>query len=63
MQILGRLTKLQKKVLYVSGEESASQIKLRAQRLEVSQENIFIIIENSLENILATVTQLKPDFS
>ena len=62
LQILGRLTKLQKKVLYVSGEESASQIKLRAQRLEVSQENIFIIIENSLENILATVTQLKPDF-
>ena len=58
LQILGRLTKLKKKVLYVSGEESASQIKLRAQRLEVSQENIFIIIENSLENILATVTQL-----
>ena len=62
LQILGRLTKLKKKVLYVSGEESASQIKLRAQRLEIPQEDIFIIIENSLENILAVITQLKPDF-
>lgn len=50
-----------RKVLYVSGEESAQQIKLRADRIGHTADNIFISCETSLENILAHVEELKPD--
>ena len=62
LQILGRLTKVGKKVLYISGEESKLQIKTRAERLAIPQEKILILIENSLENILGAIYNLKPDF-
>ena len=62
LQVLGRLTKLDKKVFYVTGEESALQIKNRAERLAINQEKIFILVENSLENILSSIGKLKPDF-
>ena len=44
-----------KKTLYVSGEESASQIKMRAQRLDAVKEGLFLLTEILLENILAEV--------
>ena len=44
-----------KKTLYVSGEESASQIKMRAQRLDAVKERLFLLTEILLENILAEV--------
>ena len=40
------------KVLYVSGEESAHQLKLRAQRLDVESENLYVLSETCLGNIL-----------
>lgn len=49
------------KVLYVSGEESAHQIKLRAQRLNAESDNLFVLSETCLGNILECVTQEKPD--
>ncbi len=49
------------KVLYVSGEESAHQIKLRAQRLDAESENLFVLSETCLGNILECVSQEKPD--
>ena len=49
------------KVLYVSGEESAHQLKLRAQRLEVDGENLFVLSETCLGNILNCVEQEQPD--
>ncbi len=51
-----------KRVLYVSGEESARQIKLRADRLcpELS-DNILILCETSLEKIYSHVTETQPD--
>ena len=49
------------KVLYVSGEESETQIKLRAERLGVHTENLYLISETDLETILDTVQELKPD--
>ena len=49
------------KVLYVSGEESAHQLKLRAQRLEVDGANLFVLSETCLGNILSCVEQEQPD--
>ena len=49
------------KILYVSGEESAQQIKLRADRLGIKNEKIFLLSENNLENTLATIEQEKPN--
>ena len=47
--------------LYVSGEESAKQIKLRAERLGGNQENCKILAETNLENILASATNESPN--
>lgn len=62
LQLLARLVKLGKKVLYVSGEESASQIKARSLRLIISPEGIQILIESNLENIESHLKAEKPDF-
>ena len=48
-------------VLYVSGEESERQLKLRAQRLEVAPEKLYILSETRLSDILEAVEELKPD--
>lgn len=49
------------KVLYVSGEESERQIKLRAERLKVDSENLYLLAETNLEDMLESVRELKPD--
>lgn len=48
-------------VLYVSGEESESQLKLRAQRLGVTGDDLFLLCETNLEDILAAADRLQPD--
>ncbi len=48
-------------VLYVSGEESAGQLKLRAARLKVKGSNLYILTETNIENILAEADKIKPD--
>ncbi len=50
-----------KKILYVSGEESIQQIKIRARRLQKENENCFFLSETSLENILAHSRNMEPD--
>ena len=47
-------------MLYVSGEESPEQIKLRAERLSVDSGKILLLAETSLENIIDTASKLKP---
>lgn len=49
------------KVLYVSGEESERQIKLRAQRLNVAGEELYLLSETNLEHVLDAVHSLQPD--
>ena len=49
------------KVLYVSGEESERQIKLRAERLKVRGEGLYLLAETDLENLVDAVHQLRPD--
>ncbi len=51
----------QKRVLYVSGEESAQQIKMRADRMEHHSENCFILTETATTNIFKEVKELDPD--
>ncbi len=48
------------KILYVSGEESAPQIKMRADRLEQKNDNCFILAETSLQNIFKQIETLEP---
>ena len=49
------------KVLYVSGEESTHQLKLRAQRLRVESENLYVLSETCLGNVTECVREEKPD--
>jgi len=49
------------KVLYVSGEESAHQLKMRAKRLQVESDNLFVLSETCLGDILSCVDAEKPD--
>lgn len=54
--------KMKKKILYVSGEESASQIKMRADRLtDIQNPNCFLYTETSIEKILLEAKTLRPD--
>ena len=48
------------KVLYVSGEESARQIKMRADRLGLDAPDLYLLTETNLENIFAQIKQLQP---
>ena len=50
-----------RKVLYVSGEESERQLKLRAQRLGVEPDELFILSETRLSDVLEAVEEMQPD--
>ena len=50
-----------RRVLYVSGEESERQLKLRAERLGVKSEELFILSETRMSEVLAAVETVKPD--
>lgn len=59
---LQTVLKLKKKVLYVSGEESAHQLKMRAKRLiPETIDNCLVLCETSLENIFLCIKDTKPD--
>ena len=50
----------QESVLYISGEESAEQLKLRAERISENQKNCYVLTETNLEIILKNINKLKP---
>ncbi len=50
-----------KKILYVSGEESEGQIKIRAERLGVNNENLYLITETDVERVIECILSEKPD--
>lgn len=52
---------INKKVLYISGEESERQIRIRAERLKVKNENCYILTETLYENILPEIQSNNPD--
>ena len=61
LQTSGELCKNNKKVLYISAEESASQIKLRAERLGVKEDNLYIYPQTNFEHIKKHIEEMQPD--
>jgi len=60
LQAMDHLARGRGKVLYVSGEESARQTRMRGERLGIAAEELYILAENSLERITAHVAGLEP---
>lgn len=59
LQICGNLSQ-KKSVLYISGEESEKQIKLRADRLKIKSGNLYIMAENNMNLIEMAIKELRP---
>lgn len=62
LTISGRLSGLGKKVLYISAEESRTQVKLRAERLGTSSENLYLLCTTEMISIKEALKSLNPDF-
>ncbi|MDR2615929.1 MAG: DNA repair protein RadA [Oscillospiraceae bacterium] len=60
LQICEHLSK-KRRVLYVSGEESERQLKMRAERLGVKSEKLYLLTETDMGEVLAAVNQAEPD--
>jgi len=60
IQIASSLARKEKRVLYVSGEESPYQIGLRAKRLGIKTEKLLLLSETSVENIIEVVKKVTP---
>ncbi len=60
LQICQELEK-SRKVLYISGEESKAQLKLRAQRLKINGDNLYLLTETDIDSIIEECNELKPD--
>ncbi len=60
LQVIDRLGSVVGPVLYVSGEESSKQVRIRADRLDAVGENLYLLCETNLEEILHHIEQLKP---
>lgn len=62
LQVSGQLSSEHHRVLYVSGEESATQIKMRAERLDVAADDFYIYPETNMDSIKDTIRELKPEY-
>ncbi|MCP8971084.1 DNA repair protein RadA [Ectobacillus ponti] len=62
LQVSSQLANSDYKVLYISGEESAKQIKLRADRLDVTSNNLFVLSETDLQRIARYIDDMLPSF-
>ncbi|MFB3885246.1 MAG: DNA repair protein RadA [Thermodesulfobacteriota bacterium] len=60
LQVMNRIALQGKKILYVSGEESLQQTKMRAERLGIFSDHLFVVSETSLEKIVQDIQTLKP---
>ena len=61
LQVCAHLCQNGKRVLYVSGEESAKQLKLRAKRLKIDVPNLYVLAENSLDGVEEKLKEIQPD--
>ncbi len=61
LQVCQRLSAMGRKLLYISGEESLKQIKLRANRMGEFSENLYLLCETGLDIIRRIIEQQKPD--
>jgi DNA repair protein RadA/Sms len=60
--LLQTALRMNKKVLYVSGEESLNQIKMRADRIGITNTDCLLLNETCVENIISTIKQVQPSF-
>lgn len=61
LQVCQKLSSMNKKILYISGEESLKQIKLRANRMGDFTENLYLLCETNLELIRGVIERQNPD--
>ncbi len=61
LQVCANLARQSRKVLYISGEESARQIKLRARRLEIEEPGLYVLAENALDAVEQKLREVQPD--
>ena len=61
LQMADKLAGRNTRLLYVSGEESERQIKMRGERLGISAESLFLLPETNLEMVFAEIEQLRPE--
>ena len=61
LQVCANLCAQGKRVLYVSGEESAKQVKLRARRLKIDVPNLYVLAENAMDNVEERMKEMSPD--
>ncbi len=62
LQMSASLSGMGKKVLYISGEESRRQIKLRARRLGADESDVLLLSENAMDKVREKLEALKPDY-
>lgn len=62
LQLSHNLAATGKTVLYVSAEESATQIKLRSERLGTSHENLYVLAETDLDLVMKSTDEVHPEF-
>lgn len=61
IQVANNMASAKLRVLYVSGEESAKQIKIRSDRLDIDSENLYILPETNVEVVKKSIEDLKPN--
>jgi DNA repair protein RadA/Sms len=61
LQVSNELARIRGKVLYVSGEESERQIKLRGERLGINPQGLYLLAETCLERVFEEVDRLEPE--
>lgn len=61
LQVAAKVAHQNKKILYVSGEESKEQIKLRSIRLKIDSNDIFLLCNNNIEQIDSAISEYNPD--
>ncbi|MBR6788011.1 MAG: DNA repair protein RadA [Clostridia bacterium] len=62
LQVCDKLSRIGKRVLYVTGEESARQIRLRADRLSATNSGILVLAENAMDAVEEKLNAVQPDF-
>ena len=62
LTISGIISNSNMKVLYVSGEESENQIKLRCERIKINFDNLYILSSNDINSVKNALEKMKPDF-
>ncbi|KUP04597.1 DNA repair protein RadA [Bacillus coahuilensis m2-6] len=62
LQVSSQLASMKESVLYISGEESIKQTKLRATRLNINEDDLFVFAETNLEIISGTIEEMNPNF-